>query len=323
MQPNTVFHFSTDDVPVRERLAMWREVVGRQYMRLDLEPEGSSTLRARLEVHYLSSTLITFLQTTPMKYTRTLRDARSGDGNFTLVFGAREKFHFHADGYHESFGDGEAALLFNGRGGTIHVPHRRQFTTVQIDGDRLRTLVRTLDESPIHCLRGGNAALRLLEHYVNGIVPSEPFDPALDRLVNAHIIDLLALNLRPTEETIDRAGRGAMRAARLAAVRADVMANFSQVRLSAKTIARRQGVSERYVYLLFEESGLSFSRVVTEVRLQHAIAMLLDPACAAMRISDISLAVGFGDLTTFNRAFRRHFGDTPRAIRRGQQPGVP
>ena len=182
----------------------------------------------------------------------------------------------------------------------------------------LRTAVRAIDERSAHCLRGGNVALRLLERYIDCIVRSESFGPALDRLVSAHIVDLLALNLRPTEETLERASHGAIRAARLATIRADVLANFSQVRLSAKTIAKRHGVSERYVYLLFEQGGLSFSRVVMEERLKRAMAMLLDPACSAMRISDIALAVGFGDLTTFNRAFRQQYGDTPRVIRRGR-----
>jgi AraC-like DNA-binding protein len=97
-----------------------------------------------------------------------------------------------------------------------------------------------------------------------------------------------------------------------------VLATLSHVRLSAKTIAQRQGVSERYVYLLFEQHGLSFSGFVTEQRLKRAMTMLLDPACAGMKISDVAFAVGFGDLTTFNRAFRRHYGDTPRALRRGR-----
>ena len=48
MQPNTVFHFSTDAVPVKDRLPIWREVIGRQYLRLDLEPEGTSPLQAKL-----------------------------------------------------------------------------------------------------------------------------------------------------------------------------------------------------------------------------------------------------------------------------------
>jgi AraC-like DNA-binding protein len=104
--------------------------------------------------------------------------------------------------------------------------------------------------------------------------------------------------------------------ARMAAIRSDILANLAQVRLSARTVADRLGVSERYVYLLFEQHGLSFSGFVTARRLDRAMAMLIDPRCAGMRIADIALAVGFGDLTTFNRAFRWRYGDTPRAFRR-------
>jgi AraC-like DNA-binding protein len=317
MQPNTVFHFSTDNIPAPDRLATWREVIGQQYLRLDLEPEQSSELQAKLEVHYLPSTLVTFLQTTPMKYSRTPHEARSGDGDFTFVCGSRDRFYFHAEGQEEVLDDSDAALIFHGRSGTIHVPRRGRFVTVRVNGDMLRAAVRGLDESSAHCLRGRNAALQLLERYIDCLVHSGSFDPALDHLVNTHIVDLLALNLSPTDETLERAGHGAVRAARLSAIRADVLANFSQVRLSAKTVAKRLGVSDRYVYLLFEQSGLSFSRLVTETRLKRAMEMLRDPNCAAMRISDIALAVGFGDLTTFNRAFRQFYGDTPRTIRRG------
>jgi AraC-like DNA-binding protein len=85
-------------------------------------------------------------------------------------------------------------------------------------------------------------------------------------------------------------------------------------------MAQRHGVSERYVYALFEDSGTSFHSFVAEERLKRAVAMLRDPACA-LKISDIALETGFGDLSTFNRAFRRRFGDTPRGVRRGGQGG--
>ena len=39
--------------------------------------------------------------------------------------------------------------------------------------------------------------------------------------------------------------------------------------------------------------------------------MLRDPRYAATSISDIAFACGFGDLSYFNRAFRRRYGATP------------
>jgi AraC-like DNA-binding protein len=86
--------------------------------------------------------------------------------------------------------------------------------------------------------------------------------------------------------------------------------------LSAKTVARRHGVSDRYMHCLFEETGQTFSGFVLEERLKRAFQLLISPAWAGMRIGDIASDTGFGDISTFNRAFPRHFGDTPHAIRR-------
>jgi transcriptional regulator GlxA family with amidase domain len=54
---------------------------------------------------------------------------------------------------------------------------------------------------------------------------------------------------------------------------------------------------------------------VTERRLQRAYAMLTDRRFAHLRIIDIALAVGFGDISHFNRMFRRRFGDSPSGVR--------
>jgi AraC-like DNA-binding protein len=93
------------------------------------------------------------------------------------------------------------------------------------------------------------------------------------------------------------------------------------VRLSAKTIAKRHGISDRYVNLLFYDVGQTFIRFVEEQRLKRTFAMLIDPMQAGMRISDIAIKAGFGELSTFNRNFRRRFGDTPRGVRRGRYDG--
>ena len=63
---------------------------------------------------------------------------------------------------------------------------------------------------------------------------------------------------------------------------------------------------------------------VAEHRLQRAYAMLTDPTYADMRIIDIALTAGFGDVSHFNRMFRRRFGDSPSGVRASgphRQPG--
>jgi AraC-like DNA-binding protein len=310
----STFSFSTDRVPARDRYEVWQEVIARRYMLLDVEPQDPATLRADLEVHRLPATLVTFLRSTPAKYIRTRLHAQKEKGDFILIH-APATFLYYNQNEDRAFDAGDAALLFDGNTGTVVVQHPERTMTVRINGAMLRAAAG-LDEGLAHRLPANNVPLRLATRYLRSVLESGPVDQALGHLVNTHVVDLLALGLRPTPETRERARAGALQAARFAVIRADILANLTESHLSAERLAARHGMSERSVYLLFEQNGLSLSRFVTEERLKRAMTMLLDPACAAMRISDIAFAVRFADLTTFNRAFRRRYGETPRDVRR-------
>jgi AraC-like DNA-binding protein len=320
MQSIAAYRFSTDDLPVRDRVPVWLEVMGRQHMRLDIELRDTTTVWAALDVHRLPTAEITCVQSDPAVYRRTRMLANDGNGDFTFTCIERGGFRVVDDETGEDLGSGDGALVFHGVSGVFDVTSRARVMAARFDGDMVRNAVRGLDERLLHRLPGDTGRLRLLTSYM-GLIMREgvPQDPALAHLLNAHLIDLLALCLRPHGDARERARAAAVPAARLAALRAGVVASLSQVRLSARTIARRHGLSERYVHLLFEQTGMSFSRFVNEERLKRAMAMLLDPACAEMKVGEIAFAVGFGELTTFNRAFRRRYGDTPSAVRRGRR----
>jgi AraC-like DNA-binding protein len=79
--------------------------------------------------------------------------------------------------------------------------------------------------------------------------------------------------------------------------------------------AVRRGVTPRYVQMLFESEGTTFTQYVLEQRLTRALRMLGDPRHQDWTISAIAFEVGFGNLSYFNRTFRRHFGMTPSDAR--------
>jgi AraC-like DNA-binding protein len=43
--------------------------------------------------------------------------------------------------------------------------------------------------------------------------------------------------------------------------------------------------------------------------------MLRDPKCDQLKIGEIAVRSGFGDISHFNRSFRHTFGDTPFGVR--------
>lgn len=163
------------------------------------------------------------------------------------------------------------------------------------------------------------ASLALLQRYVASL-PDRLDDPLLGRLAVTHVYDLMALAIGATPEGREIACQRGARAARLEVIKADLVRDAT---LSIDQIARRQGVSKRYVQMLFEEEGTTYTAFAVERRLEAPLGMLKSPRYAAWTIAGIALEAGFGDLSNFNRCFRRRYGATPTEVRQRLRGGEP
>lgn len=179
-------------------------------------------------------------------------------------------------------------------------------------------LLADVEAAAARCIPRETAALKLLRHYVASL-PDRLADPEMGRLVATHVYDLMALAIGASGEGREIArGRG-VRAARLEAIKAELTEDPA---IPIDEIARRQGVTPRYVQMLFEERGTTFGEFVTARRLDAARAMLRSPRYAAWSIAGIAFEAGFRDISHFNRRFRRRFGTTPSDFRRGGYASV-
>ena len=89
--------------------------------------------------------------------------------------------------------------------------------------------------------------------------------------------------------------------------------------LTIASIARRFGLSSKLVQRLFERAGTTFTEFVLEQRLLLARRLLSSLESRQNKIGTIAYTAGFGDLSYFNRTYRRRFGMTPSEWR-GSQP---
>ena len=105
------------------------------------------------------------------------------------------------------------------------------------------------------------------------------------------------------------------RKARRAAILRVIEGRSGDSNLSAIAVARMLGITPRYVHLLLEETGKSFTHHLLARRLQKAALMLRDTRWSYRKIAEIAVEAGFTDLSYFNRAFRRSFGLTPSQMR--------
>lgn len=212
---------------------------------------------------------------------------------------------------------GDAVALRGAEGGWFTTMTSGRIATVEFLGGGFAAQLNVLGQRGPLRIAGKSPALLLLRRYLNAICATE--DVTSDQFGStaaAHIQDLAALAVRTNREACEVANQRSVRAARLRQIKEDIVTRLNG-EVSLADVAARHRVSARYVRMLFEKEGTSFSEFVREKRLDRARRLLLSPSNDHRLISEIAYDAGFNDLSYFNRSFRAQFNVTPGELRRG------
>ena len=298
----------------RDRVEAFRETYGRAIMQLDIEPMADHPLELDFTIRAFSGFGIAKGSLSPTHNTHTVN--MISDDDVVLVVTPQGHGSLRQNGREVSIRDGEATFVANGSPGTFLGHVHSHLCNFRFSRAMLTSMSVDIDSALVRPIPRDNAALRLLTRYAS-IVDDEAAlaTGELRRAIALHMHDLAALVVGATHDGHHSAAAGGVRAARLRAIKEDIQNNLTDHSLSAGMIAARHGVSSRYVNMLFELEGLSFSEFVLSQRLARAHRILSDPRLRAYPISAIAYDVGFGDLSYFNRSFRRRFGATPSDVR--------
>lgn len=303
-------------------MGVWREVFGRNVAAMEMEPFEDTPFTSEAVVDVLPNLVISTVHSAPnrTRRSRSLLADGSDDLVVTVLLGGEARA--EQAGREILMREGDAVLWSNGHEGGWHYSRPLRFLTLAIPRKILLPATVDLDRALLRPLRGDGRAMHLLLNYVK-FLQTELADMTLELRAasSTHLLDLTSLALGATREAADTArGRG-VRAARMQAIKADVLSNLTSRDLSLEWIAARQGVSPRYVRSLFASEHTSFTDHVLNLRLDRSRRCLEDPRLAGQMVSTIAYECGFGDLSYFNYAFRRRFGATPTDIRKAACPG--
>ena len=157
--------------------------------------------------------------------------------------------------------------------------------------------------APVHFARGENALvlpLALLD------TPCVRADPALVAVLDRYAADRLL-----------RAPEGASFADRARAV---IVEELQGREPTAARVALRLKTSVRTLNRLLADEGTSHRKMLDSVRQELATRHL---ARNELSIAEIAFLLGFSELASFHRAFKRWTGATPRTFREQQRPSRP
>jgi AraC-like DNA-binding protein len=300
-------HFSTRSLAPAKRLGALRELFERSVcMEIQAPPGRPVDMEIRQFPGMRRACMVSPLTANATRPAQRLAD---GDDTICMIIKTGGEMSLAQRSGINIPGEGDAVLLVYRQPavlqfeGTTYLSVRVPFAALAPMAD--------LDAAAGRCIRRDTQALGLLRGYLASL-PERFASMELCRLAATHVYDLMALSIGATRDAQEIASQRGVRAARYEAICADIERDPG---VSIAELAARQEITPRYVQLLFEERGTTYSEFVLERRLDSARRMLVSPRYARWSILAISLEAGFADLSHFNRRFKRRFLMTPREMR--------
>ncbi len=315
-------HFSTSDIVTQDRLPFWRDFFCRQIVQLDIEPKSDLPIDASVSLVSCPGLQGMWAQTAiPVRLSRSAEMIIDGIDSVAIFINLAGRASV-------TQGTGDATL---GGFDAIGILHSEPAAMSRSDGawmalmvprKALSPIIPSVERATMQIIPAGNEAVGLLVAYMDSLKDRlTTMSPELRTLAVSHIHDLIAMAFGPTNAGAAAAAlSGGVRAARLHAIKADVLKNLGSHDLTLTNVAKRQRVTPRYIHMIFELEGISFSEYVLEQRLLRALHLMTDRRFADWKVTVLAAEAGFGDLSYFNRTFRRRFGMTPSEARKLHAP---
>lgn len=320
MDECAAFGFSARDIPPADRVDVLREVYGRTILRVDIEPLDDGPFDVEMQLRTMPGLNLATGTAARQRCAHPVELADSDDLIWlAALYGGGVMRH---RGREAEISRGDAIMTTSAEAGSFTYRSDLRFMSLRVPTRVLAPMVGDLSGVLMRTLPRDIEAQRLLTGYLGMLLAMDgPPAPGLRHPVATHVHDLLALTLGAGRDATETARTRGLRAARLDAIKADVIRRLADASLSAETMAAHHGISERYLRKLFAADDTSFSHFLLDQRLMRARRLLTDTRCAGRPIGMIAYDVGFGDLSYFNRCFRRRFGATPSDVRKGADSG--
>ena len=310
-----LLRFSTNELPERDRLPFWREIFARKIVHVDIEPAAHFPFQAAASLLEWPGLRVMWATSSPARMVRNLPMLADGDDSIGLIIKGRGLMIMAQRQVELALSERDALAVLHAEPARLELSEA-DWVGLCVPRAALAPFVTDIERKTMNLIPKDSEPLRLLTKYLD-ILKSEPvlIKPELRHSVVTHIHDLVAMSLGATWDGAEIVSKRGLRAARLRAIITDILENLTQPELTVTSVALRQGITPRYVHLVLEGQGTTFSEFVLNARLVHAHRMLTNPCLAGLTITNIAFASGFGDLSYFDRTFRRRFGGTPSDVR--------
>ena len=315
-RPKGPVRFCFDDMPEPERPTLLRECFARVGVHYEFSAPRDARFHVDLALNPFPGLLVGWgdLHASRRRGSGELARQMSEDGAFLL----------NLKGSHRVEQRGQDIVLEEGEGiftscsdaSSIVHAGASEMMVLRFPKSGIAPLVDGLDDRWARRIPNDVPALRLMRSYLAVCWDDQTHaGPELQRSLVTHVYDLIATMMGPTRDAAAMAQARGLHAARLDAVKQDIDSCMALQNLSVAALALRHRCTARSIQRMFEAEGTTFTEYVLARRLARAHRLLGDPRRWGEKISAVALDCGFGDVSYFNRAFRRRYGVAPSDVR--------
>jgi AraC-like DNA-binding protein len=285
--------------------AEWEDILSRSFVPL-ATPVTEPNFSGSADHHVVGEGVaLTAVRTGACRAERTCRHIAASNDDYVI-------FSMQLKGVCNASQQGRAAHVTAGRGvlyttglpWSQYLPNANESLAIQVPRERLGLSRRLITHLTALTVDSTEPGFRLVSKYAAALFDESGSG---DRSAYGRIaVDLLAgLVWQMANDTGTAVKASEVHLARLQRLARE---NIADPRLDVSLLALKAGVSVRTVYSAFATIGLTPAEYIRRQRLEAAAARL---SSSGVSIMDIAISVGFADVTTFTRCFKRRYGVTP------------
>lgn len=307
--------FTTSDIAATERSQHWHDAIARAYFPLELKFRRPESFNGDLAIWQLGDVSLSRLTSEALLYRRQKQHLSAERGEqFLITVPARSDVFFSQCGQDVRCSPGGFLLERSHEPYEFSHAEAADLWVLKVEAKALGGRIRAPDRFCSMAFDASNGAGGMFVDMLH-LIPGrfDAMTPEVRSTVGQQLIDLLVLSLKGDERTLT-SGSSTVREAHLTRIEAFVRRNLHDPNLDMEGIARACGISTRYLHELFRDTNQTLGQWIRDQRLAACEVSLSDPA-NRQTVAEIAYRWGFGDQAQFSRAFKAHFGLSPKEFR--------
>lgn len=308
---------STLNIPIRQRLEYWRDMISGPVVPLEFELLDRKPLDAFLRWWEIGDLRLSQIEASPHRLRR-LPD-RVGMESLVLDFVLEGRCYVEQDGRRVYMGPGSGAMCNAARPYTQYFPEKFKLAVLTFPKELVSRQIAAIDRGTATDLGNGSQLFTLLLAYVKQLITqASSLTPTTSHVVAKNLNDLLCGAIGETVSQLPLP-LSEHKVVTLIRVNNYISAHLHESSLNPDAVANAMRLSSRYLNQLLEAEGTSLGRLILRKRVAAVADALRDPNMTTRSISTLAFASGFNDLTHFSKVFRQQHGISAREYR-AQEP---